>query len=325
MNRFKNIFKDKSWWTVSNFLTIGRILLTPFIVVSIYATEWKKAFILFVISAATDLFDGYLARFLKQETYLGKLLDPIADKLLLISVFASLAFLNSPSFIIPRWFVFLLLIREVSILVGSFFLMRKNIQFKVQPTIWGKATTMFQCLFISWLFICSFMGFAPAKTYYILLILLTIFSLIAFMQYVKIGFKYLFLFLVFFINTNIFSKDFLITDAKKINNSSKNIIKEDIGLNIKDSLNQLSELNKKIGEINKIIGDLQIQIADIQKNMFSKVEELIDNDKPFKKASRGQLGDSLNLVQNINTKLKAELETINKIKQDINKDFCLKS
>ncbi len=325
MNRFKNIFKDKNWWTVSNFLTIGRILLTPFIVINIYKMEWTKAFILFAISALTDLFDGFLARYLNQETYLGKLLDPIADKLLLISVFTSLAFLNSPLYAIPGWFVFLLLMREFAILLGSFFLMNKNIQFRVQPTIWGKATTLFQCLFISWIFICSFMGWAPAKTYYILLILITIFSVVAFLQYVKIGFKYLFLFILFFMNLNLFADNFVITETKNNKNSSKAEIKEDIGLSIKENLNNLSELNKKIGEINKIIGDLQIQIAEIQKNMFSKVEGIIDNDKPFKKASRGQLGTSLGLVQNINIKLKTQLDAINKIKEDLNKDFCLKS
>ena len=66
-----------------------------------------------------------------------------------------------------------------------------NTNFKVAPTIWGKLTTLFQILFIIWIFLCYFFGWVPAKTYYVLLILLTIFSVVSFAQYLKIGFAFL--------------------------------------------------------------------------------------------------------------------------------------
>jgi cardiolipin synthase len=191
MKNYKDIFKDKSWLTISNILTIARISLTPFIVLYIYKQEWASAFILIAISGITDLFDGQLARALKQETFLGKLLDPIADKLLLISIFASLAFIDSPSFLIPRWFVYFILFKEIIILLGAFFLINKKAKFKIEPTIWGKTNTVLQLLFICWLFICNFFGWEPAKTYYVLLVALVIFSLIVFIQYLKIGLNYL--------------------------------------------------------------------------------------------------------------------------------------
>lgn len=192
MKKIKNIFKDKSWLTISNGLTIFRIILIPFIVFGISRQAWYPVFILFIISSITDFFDGYLARVLNQETYLGKALDPLADKLFIISVFSSLAFINSPSFWIPKWFVALVLTRELVILLGSLFIIKTKVKFEIHPTIWGKLTTFFQLIFIAWLFILNFFGWVPAKTYFVLLIVLSGFSIMAFFQYAKIGIAYLF-------------------------------------------------------------------------------------------------------------------------------------
>ena len=192
MKIYRDIFKDRSWFTISNILTILRIALIPVIVLGISRQDWYSVFVLFIISSITDLLDGYLARILNQETYLGKALDPLADKLLIVAVFTSLAFINSPSFLIPKWFVLLVLTRELAILLGSLFIIKTKVKFEIQPTIWGKLTTFFQLLFISWLFVCKFFDWAPAKTYFVLLMFLAGFSIMAFFQYVKIGISYLF-------------------------------------------------------------------------------------------------------------------------------------
>ncbi|MBD3231486.1 CDP-diacylglycerol--glycerol-3-phosphate 3-phosphatidyltransferase [Candidatus Dependentiae bacterium] len=184
------ILKDESWLTISNFLTLSRFLLTFFIVYGIFYKSWKCVFILFLIVGITDLLDGYLARLLKQDTHLGKILDPLVDKFLIIASFSSLAFFHSPSFFIPYWFVVLIIIREFIILLGSSILLLFKNDFKVSPNIWGKLTTFFQLLFILWIFICYFFGWVPAKTYYSLLILLSIFSILSLFQYVKIGLKF---------------------------------------------------------------------------------------------------------------------------------------
>ncbi len=180
-----------SWFNISNFLTFLRIFLIPFIVYGISIQNWPAVFLLFLVVSATDLLDGFLARLLRQETFLGKVLDPIADKLLLASSFCALAFLQSPSFAIPFWFVILVLFRESLILVGVFSMLSAGIKLEIAPTVWGKLTTLFQLLFIMWLFICYFMSWAPAKTYYTLLILLAIFSVLSLLQYIKIGIGYL--------------------------------------------------------------------------------------------------------------------------------------
>ena len=73
-----------------NALTVGRIAATPLIAVLPFANSWAlrlTAFILFLVAAITDYIDGHLARSRKQETDLGRLLDPLADKLLLVGTF----------------------------------------------------------------------------------------------------------------------------------------------------------------------------------------------------------------------------------------------
>lgn len=188
---YKNIHKDKQWFTVANCLTASRIFLVPFIVAGIFYQRWYLVFYLFLYVGLSDLLDGFLARLLKENTYLGKLLDPIADKILLVSSFAALAFLESPSFLIPKWFVFLVLFREFFILTGGFIMLLLNINFEIAPTIWGKLTTFFQILFILWIFLCGFFEWNPEKTYYIFLTLLALFSVLSLLQYIKIGLNYL--------------------------------------------------------------------------------------------------------------------------------------
>lgn len=187
----EKIFEDKSWFTISNFLTFARIFLTPVIVYGISKEKWDFVFLILLVVAATDILDGFLARLLNENTNLGKMLDPIADKFLLITSFCTLAFVDSPSFFIPGWFVLLIFVREFIILLGSFLIFKFRVNFEISPTIWGKLTTFFQFLFIFWLFVCNFFGWVPARTYHTLLILLSLFSIISLLQYIKIGFMYL--------------------------------------------------------------------------------------------------------------------------------------
>ncbi|MBU1008262.1 CDP-alcohol phosphatidyltransferase family protein [Candidatus Dependentiae bacterium] len=188
---YGNIVREGRWLTISNALTFLRILLVPIIVLGIANHLWTVVFFLLLFAGLTDVLDGYLARRLNEQTVLGACLDPIADKFLLIASFAALSFVDSPSFSIPSWFVFLVCVREVTILGGSFLLMLRGIQLKIAPSIWGKMTTFFQLLFILWIFICYFAGWSPVKTYSILIVLLALFSLISLAQYTMVGMLYL--------------------------------------------------------------------------------------------------------------------------------------
>jgi cardiolipin synthase len=175
-------------FTLSNVLTLSRIVAIPFLMLGIYGARWNFVFVLFVLTATTDLLDGYFARSNGDTTHLGAFLDPVADKLFIFSSFAALAFCSSPSFAIPTWFVYLLFLRESLMLIGGSILLTKQ-PLLLQPTIWGKLTTFFQILFIAWLFICYFFGLIPAKTYAVLLFLLAFFSVISFFHYTYRVFK----------------------------------------------------------------------------------------------------------------------------------------
>lgn len=131
--------------------------------------------------------------------------------------------------------------------------------------------------------------------------------------------NYSFIFMtVLLIQFSLFAtNDFLIKPKNNKQIKSKRRLKENIGLGLKDSLNLFSDLTKTIAKI-------QSKIATIQKQSFSKVEDLIDNKKPFKKATRGNLNSSLNILQEMNLSLQKQLENIRKIKIDLDKDLCLK-
>lgn len=113
-------------------------------------------------------------------------------------------------------------------------------------------------------------------------------------------------------------QDFIVKqEDSKIKKLSKTEIKEDIGQNIKDALHLCVELNKQIGKI-------QIDLAQLQKNLFTKVEELIDDKRPFKKASRQDLTEALNVIKSVTLQVSNQVESVKKLEEQINKSKCLK-
>ncbi len=173
--------------TISTLFTLGRIVLTPFVVAAMIMGAWGIAFWLFVISAAFDVIDGNLARWLDQKTFLGAVLDPIADKFLLISCFATLTFIDTPLFSIPLWFLLLVLFKEAIVFAGAFVIYLIKGDLEVSPTILGKATTVAQVWFIIWLFACYFFGWMPIKTYYTALGILFVLVVLSLIQYMRLG------------------------------------------------------------------------------------------------------------------------------------------
>jgi cardiolipin synthase (CMP-forming) len=179
------IFSDKRWLTISNVMTLARFVLTPLVVISLAYQEWMLAVFLFAIAAGTDLLDGHLARVRNEQTNLGTLLDPLADKFLLLASFGALAFLHTMPFSIPHWFFLIALGREALMLCGATVLLLCYKGARVRPLIWGKITTLMQILFLLWILVCYFAGWEPKRTYKFLLVALAIFSLISLWKYVR--------------------------------------------------------------------------------------------------------------------------------------------
>ena len=127
-------------WNTANLLTLARILLIPFILYWLGQERFTLTLFLFLVMALTDILDGYIARRWKQKTLLGSYLDPIADKLLLVSVFICLAFMGQ----IPVWLVIWTVLRDLLILCSAVFVRLTVGAISFPPTIWGKLTTFFQ-------------------------------------------------------------------------------------------------------------------------------------------------------------------------------------
>lgn len=174
--------------TISTFLTLIRFALIPFIVIAMIMQAWHIAFTLFIVAGITDVLDGWLARLLNQRTFLGAALDPLADKILMIAVFATLSFAQSPLFTIPHWFVMLVLIKELIQIAGAIYIYIRKGHLAIAPTWLGKSLGLAQTVFVSWLFACYFFHWVPVKTYYAMLTAVTTLVILTFIDYLRIGF-----------------------------------------------------------------------------------------------------------------------------------------
>jgi cardiolipin synthase len=127
-------------FTAPNQLTLLRMVFLPFIVIHLLAGHYNWALILFVLAGFSDGLDGLLARTLHQQTTLGQYLDPIADKLLLSTVFLVLSILHK----IPWKYTVLVFSRDASILAASAVLFTIAGLRDFSPSIFGKANTFAQ-------------------------------------------------------------------------------------------------------------------------------------------------------------------------------------
>ncbi len=153
--------------TTANKITIVRILMIPlFVTMAIYygesiqrgaPLEWQRftAIIIFLVAAVSDGLDGYVARRYNQRSSLGMILDPIADKGLLLSGIITLSISNwsdvDPNYgKFPAWFPVLVISRDIVILVGSAVLHMLNGKVQVRPSWTGKVATVLQMAAIAW-------------------------------------------------------------------------------------------------------------------------------------------------------------------------------
>ena len=127
-------------FTAPNQLTLLRMIFVPFIVIHLVDGRYLWALVLFVIAGFSDGLDGLLARTLHQQTLLGQYLDPIADKLLLSTVFLVLSILRK----IPWKFTVVVFSRDISILAASAVLFAIAGLRNFRPSIFGKANTVSQ-------------------------------------------------------------------------------------------------------------------------------------------------------------------------------------
>ena len=143
-------------FTAPNQLTLLRMIFVPFIVIYLVDGHYLWALVLFIIAGFSDGLDGLLARRLHQQTLLGQYLDPIADKLLLSTMFLVLSILHK----IPWKFTVVVFSRDISILAASAVLFAIAGLRNFRPSIFGKANTFSQ---ISAIFFVLLLEVKPVK------------------------------------------------------------------------------------------------------------------------------------------------------------------
>ncbi len=125
---------------IPNLLTLARILITPFIIYAIIEHQAVLALILMFIAGVTDMLDGAIARYFNQRSTVGAYMDPLADKLLLISTIVTLYFIDQ----IPLYLFLAVVFRDLIIVVGAITYEMITHKLEMQPSIASKITTFLQ-------------------------------------------------------------------------------------------------------------------------------------------------------------------------------------
>lgn len=171
---------------IPNILTLARIFLTPMLVWFLIGNHVELAFCVFVSAGFTDALDGLLARILDQKSRLGSFLDPLADKLLLVTCFLILWKIQVRGISIPPWLVLITVGRDVLILSGFFLLLVYKVKVEIRPLVSSKLTTLFQLLTIFTVLGRSFFAL-PGWMYLPIFLITAGFSVVSGWQYVSKG------------------------------------------------------------------------------------------------------------------------------------------
>jgi cardiolipin synthase (CMP-forming) len=133
---------------LANKITISRILLIPFFIALILYLKWEIALFVFILAALSDALDGYIARATKQRTELGEILDPIADKLLILSAFICLSVVKNPALPvqIPLYVPIVIISRDALIVLGALLIYLIKGDIDIKPTLASKITTCLQMI-----------------------------------------------------------------------------------------------------------------------------------------------------------------------------------
>ncbi|HEU5248886.1 MAG TPA: CDP-diacylglycerol--glycerol-3-phosphate 3-phosphatidyltransferase [Thermoanaerobaculia bacterium] len=133
----------KGLWTLPNFITLVRLAALPFFLLSIVEGRFGIALALFVAAGISDGVDGYLARRFQMKSALGAYLDPIADKLLLMSSYLILAVPSYPAPVkVPLWLAVIVLSRDFLILLVALLLILSSSKRRFPPSWLGKTATV---------------------------------------------------------------------------------------------------------------------------------------------------------------------------------------
>jgi cardiolipin synthase len=167
--------RETSELSIPNIITLGRIILVPIIVWAIASSQMEIAFAIFVIAGVSDAVDGFLAKRFNMASELGALLDPLADKALLVSIYVALGIWGA----VPRWIVILVVSRDIMIVAAVIvsWLFGKPIPMK--PLMVSKLNTAAQVAFAALVLASLGFGLKPMPYDMILMGFVTVFTLVS--------------------------------------------------------------------------------------------------------------------------------------------------
>jgi len=140
--RLRDRFDQAHLVNIANGLTTARVLLVPLFAYLLIEGRFRYALLVFAVCGISDMLDGLLARWLRQQTLLGFLLDPIADKILMATSFVVLAIVK----VVPAWLTIMIVSRDLFILVGSVLILLLLGTGGIVVTGLGKVNTIVQVL-----------------------------------------------------------------------------------------------------------------------------------------------------------------------------------
>lgn len=168
--------------TVATKVTLLRILVTPFIVQAIMQMQWGIVLMLFFAAMMTDLLDGWLARRYHQESRLGQLLDPLADKTLIIASLYALQFTSLVDHFV-QYGIWFLIAKEFVLLFGAAFLYYCCAIF-IKPSKLSRLAGVSEMLLVFLLICCGYAQYQiPAMLLYVIVGVICLFSALLLVRY----------------------------------------------------------------------------------------------------------------------------------------------
>lgn len=140
---------------IPNLISVLRILLVFPVIWLLLNREYRLSMLLFFIAGVSDGLDGFLARYFRWQSHLGGILDPLADKFLLVSVYLCLGWLEA----LPWWLVGLVILRDLVIVSGAVIYHFRVERLEARPSLVSKLNTLMQILLA--LLVVYDLGFAP--------------------------------------------------------------------------------------------------------------------------------------------------------------------
>jgi cardiolipin synthase len=159
--------------SIPNIITLTRILLVPIIVWAIASGEMEIAFVIFIVAGVSDAVDGFLAKRFNMTSELGALLDPLADKALLVSIYIALGLWGA----VPHWLVILVVSRDIMIVAAVIVSWLFDKPVAMKPLMVSKLNTVAQVAFAALVLAALGFGFKPMPYDLILMGCVTVLTL----------------------------------------------------------------------------------------------------------------------------------------------------